>query len=414
MENKTSRKGSTLILGRSFFMTAGTKIDVHPGTLSMEFDDNLVRFNIFDVMKHHIEDHSLFSIDIIDELVEEYMQLGTSSVEFSNFVEILDVMDCFNFVEDIFDSQHPVTLSMEFDDNLVRFNIFDVMKHHIEDHSLFSIDIIDELVEEYMQLGTSSVEFSNFVEIPDVMDCFNFVEDIFDSLMKDKFDSRHKKGVETESNKLDEAETDSNNLEEAETNPKGHPEVESNFGSLECKQIEAESDSGQPIPDSDRVDQPTPRSTIKFFPSPYLRPKSSQLDEVIPAKRVPLQANFDSVSTCQLRLHMPTPTSSLVVEPKSFNDHQCLGMVEKMKKLKYGAWVNNKSHDFVVILIFQLLFYCTLKQNINNIEKNSNNVPWRKTHMHTAPLLPPSMIMTYILVLLEVRMSMGTCMSLVD
>ncbi|RDY01483.1 hypothetical protein CR513_15186, partial [Mucuna pruriens] len=56
------------------------------------------------------------------------------------------------------------------------------MKHPTKDHSLFSIDIIDELVEEYMQIGIGSADFSNFVEIPDVIDYFNFVEDVSDSV----------------------------------------------------------------------------------------------------------------------------------------------------------------------------------------------------------------------------------------
>ncbi|RDX75908.1 hypothetical protein CR513_44161, partial [Mucuna pruriens] len=58
-------------------MTARTKIDVHVKTLSMEFGDTLVQFNIFEAMKHPTEDHSLFGIDLIDELVEEYFQLDS-------------------------------------------------------------------------------------------------------------------------------------------------------------------------------------------------------------------------------------------------------------------------------------------------------------------------------------------------
>ncbi|RDX97718.1 hypothetical protein CR513_19469, partial [Mucuna pruriens] len=68
MEDETSGKGSTLIMGRSFLMTARTKIDVHARMLSMEFGDTLVQFNIFEAMKHPTEDHSLFGIDLIDEL----------------------------------------------------------------------------------------------------------------------------------------------------------------------------------------------------------------------------------------------------------------------------------------------------------------------------------------------------------
>ncbi|RDY11510.1 hypothetical protein CR513_03826, partial [Mucuna pruriens] len=41
-EDETSGKESTLILGRPFLMTARTNIDVHVGTLSMEFGDTLV------------------------------------------------------------------------------------------------------------------------------------------------------------------------------------------------------------------------------------------------------------------------------------------------------------------------------------------------------------------------------------
>ncbi|RDX82374.1 Retrovirus-related Pol polyprotein from transposon 17.6, partial [Mucuna pruriens] len=52
MEEETSGKGSTLIMGRPFLMTARTKINVHVRTLSMEFGDTLVQFNIFEAIKH--------------------------------------------------------------------------------------------------------------------------------------------------------------------------------------------------------------------------------------------------------------------------------------------------------------------------------------------------------------------------
>ncbi|RDX87745.1 hypothetical protein CR513_30742, partial [Mucuna pruriens] len=42
MEDETSGKGSTLILGRPFLMTARTKIDAYAGKLSMELGDTLV------------------------------------------------------------------------------------------------------------------------------------------------------------------------------------------------------------------------------------------------------------------------------------------------------------------------------------------------------------------------------------
>ncbi|RDY11498.1 hypothetical protein CR513_03845, partial [Mucuna pruriens] len=84
-------------------MIARTKIDMHAGTLLMEFGDNQVLFNIFEAMKHPTKDHSLFGIDVIDELVEEYMTLDTDNVEISNFVELPDVTDCFDFVTNVSD-----------------------------------------------------------------------------------------------------------------------------------------------------------------------------------------------------------------------------------------------------------------------------------------------------------------------
>ncbi|RDY13142.1 hypothetical protein CR513_01977, partial [Mucuna pruriens] len=71
-----------------------TKIDVHAGTLSMEFGDTLVQFNIFEAMKHPTKDHSLFGIDLIDELVEEYFQLDSHNEDIDNFAERTDSINC--------------------------------------------------------------------------------------------------------------------------------------------------------------------------------------------------------------------------------------------------------------------------------------------------------------------------------
>ncbi|RDX73384.1 hypothetical protein CR513_47018, partial [Mucuna pruriens] len=87
MEDKTSGKGSTLILGRPFLMTARTKIDVHVGTLSMEF-----------AIKHPIEDHSLFGIDLIDELVKEHLQLNVGIDDTLNFAGDTNIFDCIGSV----------------------------------------------------------------------------------------------------------------------------------------------------------------------------------------------------------------------------------------------------------------------------------------------------------------------------
>ncbi|RDX80934.1 hypothetical protein CR513_38441, partial [Mucuna pruriens] len=100
MKEETSGKGSTLILGRLFLMTARTKIDVHARILSMEFGDNLVQFNIFEAMKHPTEDHSLFGIDLIGELVEEHLQLDAVRDDISIFVGDTNLFDCIGSIID--------------------------------------------------------------------------------------------------------------------------------------------------------------------------------------------------------------------------------------------------------------------------------------------------------------------------
>ncbi|CAN6687754.1 unnamed protein product [Malus baccata var. baccata] len=63
-----------ILLGRPFMKTARTKIDVYSETLSMEFDGEVVNFNLSDSNKYPSEDHSCFSIDIIDSLAQGYFE----------------------------------------------------------------------------------------------------------------------------------------------------------------------------------------------------------------------------------------------------------------------------------------------------------------------------------------------------
>ncbi|RDY04935.1 hypothetical protein CR513_11280, partial [Mucuna pruriens] len=120
-------------------MIAKTKIDVHVGTFSMEFSDNLVQFNIFEAMKHPTEDPSLFGIDVIDELVAEYMQLDTESAGFSNFVEDIDAIGCLGYVIDEFNYDELLEvqdLSDSEDDTADLANL---------DHNSEFVDLIDQV-----------------------------------------------------------------------------------------------------------------------------------------------------------------------------------------------------------------------------------------------------------------------------
>ncbi|RDY11575.1 Retrovirus-related Pol polyprotein, partial [Mucuna pruriens] len=93
MEDEEPGKGSALILGRPFLMMARTKIDLYVRTLSMEFGDNFVEFKIFDALEHLTKDHSIFSMDTIEGLVEKYVQIDTCSGNLFDFVEISDVLN---------------------------------------------------------------------------------------------------------------------------------------------------------------------------------------------------------------------------------------------------------------------------------------------------------------------------------
>ncbi|CAN6716300.1 unnamed protein product [Malus baccata var. baccata] len=61
-----------ILLGRPFMKTARTKIDVFNGTLTMEFDGEVINFNLFDSMKYHSENHSCFVIHVIDSLAQDH------------------------------------------------------------------------------------------------------------------------------------------------------------------------------------------------------------------------------------------------------------------------------------------------------------------------------------------------------
>ncbi|CAN6577079.1 unnamed protein product [Malus baccata var. baccata] len=61
-----------ILLGRPFMKTARTKIDVFNGTLTMEFDGEVINFNLSGSMKFPSENHSCFAIDIIDSLAQDH------------------------------------------------------------------------------------------------------------------------------------------------------------------------------------------------------------------------------------------------------------------------------------------------------------------------------------------------------
>jgi hypothetical protein len=79
-----------ILLGRPFLKTSKTKVDVHSGTLAMKFDGEIVKFNIYDAMKYPGDDNHVYSIDVIDSLVQEVFELNGKDgleVAISNHLE---------------------------------------------------------------------------------------------------------------------------------------------------------------------------------------------------------------------------------------------------------------------------------------------------------------------------------------
>ncbi|XP_027181753.1 uncharacterized protein LOC113780138 [Coffea eugenioides] len=76
MGDEKALNPSPILLGRPFLSTARTKIDVNEGTLSIEFDGEIVNFNIFDAMKYPDETNSVFALSIIEPLVQDTFELN--------------------------------------------------------------------------------------------------------------------------------------------------------------------------------------------------------------------------------------------------------------------------------------------------------------------------------------------------
>ncbi|XP_045822018.1 uncharacterized protein LOC123914902 [Trifolium pratense] len=93
MEGETKTSRAPIILGRPFMKTAKTKIDVDDGTMSMEFGDIVAKFNIFDAMKHPLEEHSIFHIELISGLVDDTCS-ELFSIDFPSLAGFDDIYLC--------------------------------------------------------------------------------------------------------------------------------------------------------------------------------------------------------------------------------------------------------------------------------------------------------------------------------
>ena len=64
-----------ILLGMPFLKTTRTKIDVHEGALTMEFDGEVIKFNIFDAMRFPGDVSCVYALDVIAELPQDIYEL---------------------------------------------------------------------------------------------------------------------------------------------------------------------------------------------------------------------------------------------------------------------------------------------------------------------------------------------------
>ena len=67
-------KSSLILLGRPFMKTAMTKIDVHAGTLTMEFDGEITNFSINDPKKFPSDEAPLYFVDFVELASKTYLK----------------------------------------------------------------------------------------------------------------------------------------------------------------------------------------------------------------------------------------------------------------------------------------------------------------------------------------------------
>nr|KAJ0222006.1 hypothetical protein LSAT_V11C200064360 [Lactuca sativa] len=75
MGDDDSPNSSSILLGIPFLKTTRTNIDVYNGTLSMEFNGEVIKFNIYDVVRYPDDVSALNFIDVIEPLIVEYFEI---------------------------------------------------------------------------------------------------------------------------------------------------------------------------------------------------------------------------------------------------------------------------------------------------------------------------------------------------
>ncbi|XP_042012142.1 uncharacterized protein LOC121760563 [Salvia splendens] len=74
MTEPAARESSEVLLGRPFLSTASTIIDVRNGTISLDFKGEQYTFNIDEAMKRPADGENVYSVDVTEPLVQEFLE----------------------------------------------------------------------------------------------------------------------------------------------------------------------------------------------------------------------------------------------------------------------------------------------------------------------------------------------------
>ncbi|XP_042059349.1 uncharacterized protein LOC121803820 [Salvia splendens] len=74
MTDPATKESSGVLLGRPFLSIASTIIDVHKGTISLDFNGEQFTLNIDEAMKRPRDSENVHSVDTVEPLVQEYLE----------------------------------------------------------------------------------------------------------------------------------------------------------------------------------------------------------------------------------------------------------------------------------------------------------------------------------------------------
>ncbi|KAF2298218.1 hypothetical protein GH714_019074 [Hevea brasiliensis] len=105
---------------------------MHDDSLTMEFDGEICRFNIFDAMRYPSDVHSVCHLDVIDDYIDEIFELGDEVTLKVDLCHDLRKEDITNSKVDLAMSKDLEKIVMELHNlHLLRYVYLVSMRHYL-------------------------------------------------------------------------------------------------------------------------------------------------------------------------------------------------------------------------------------------------------------------------------------------